>query len=195
MASLFAILLWVAILLGLWWLYFVEYRRLVLDHTRQRLFFIRDHLFLAAERGEVGFDTRAYGLVRLTLNGMIRYAHEISVIQIIGLYRAEKRFGTNERAEQFANDLRVVVSELPWPARKLIMNALRDMHLTMLKHAIYTAPLLALLFVVAQVLLSRYHFWKRGMYRALDSKSNKRRFYALDAEAEQIGAEAAKAAG
>jgi len=29
----------------------------------------------------------------------------------------------------------------------------------------------------------------------LDSKSNKRRFYALDAEAEQIGAEAAKAAG
>ncbi len=30
---------------GLWWLYFIEYRTYRIDHTRQRLFKIRDDLF------------------------------------------------------------------------------------------------------------------------------------------------------
>jgi hypothetical protein len=188
MNSLPDVLLFAAALTGLWWLYFVEYRRLVTDHTRQRLFRIRDELFECAERGCADFHSHAYGMARVTLNGMIKYTHRLTMIQYFALYRAEKMFGPLPEAERFASNFKEAIARLPVSERKHIVKALNDMHKTMLKHIVFNAPILLLVLGSAHLVLRRTKIWNRFLRRAVHDKRNRRRLFALDAEAECIGA-------
>lgn len=72
------LMLFLSLLVGLGLLLFVLWPDYEIDRTRQRLFRIRDELFRAFQEGELRFDNEAYCLTRSMLNGLIRYAHEIS---------------------------------------------------------------------------------------------------------------------
>ena len=68
LASLLAIsILWVA----LFWLY----RDYCVDLFRQRMFALRDELFNEAISLGIPCDHRSYGILRITMNGFIRFAH------------------------------------------------------------------------------------------------------------------------
>ena len=65
------------------WIIFFEYPNSAIETTRNRLFSLRDELFELAQKGEIPFDSDAYKFARGMVNGMIRYAHDISGLQLL----------------------------------------------------------------------------------------------------------------
>lgn len=59
------------------WFYFVKEQRV--DTFREELFCIRRDLFLLAASGEISFDSHSYVELRYRINGMLRFAHRISL--------------------------------------------------------------------------------------------------------------------
>ena len=59
-----------------WFVYSYLYKRVRLDAFREELFTIRDELFDYMGQRGLPYDTRAYGLLRSSLNGMIRAADD-----------------------------------------------------------------------------------------------------------------------
>ena len=53
------------------------------DRLRQELFELRDRLFDEAVEGNVSFDSHAYQATRLLLNGMLRFAHRLSLSRFV----------------------------------------------------------------------------------------------------------------
>ncbi len=53
-----------------------------LDSFRQEMFIIRDELFDYAADGHIGFDDPAYRLLRRSMNGFIRYAHQLTFFRV-----------------------------------------------------------------------------------------------------------------
>lgn len=68
-------------LLGLWYLIFWRYRGYSVDAFRQDLFELRDDLFDAASNGLINFNHPAYGILRSTMNGFIRFGHRLTMGQ------------------------------------------------------------------------------------------------------------------
>lgn len=70
--------------LALMWVGFAFfYRDLALDRFRQEMFAVRDSLFQAAAEGSLSFDHKAYGTIRFTINGWIRFAHRVSLFHFL----------------------------------------------------------------------------------------------------------------
>lgn len=53
-----------------------------LDVFRQRVFAVRDELWDYAAAGNIGFDDPAYRLLRQSMNGIIRYAHQLTFFRV-----------------------------------------------------------------------------------------------------------------
>src|SRR6266513_245936 len=66
-------------------LYFWLYRDYRMDLFRHRLFRLRDELFDVARDGALSFDHPAYGLLRMTLNGFIRFGGRLGVVTVLWL--------------------------------------------------------------------------------------------------------------
>lgn len=54
-----------------------------IDRLRNDLFALRDCLFDEAISGEIDFDSPAYGATRKMINGMVRFAHRLNLIQFM----------------------------------------------------------------------------------------------------------------
>lgn len=133
--DLLVIVLNTALLVGLWWLWFVGYRDYLVDRTRQGLFRIRDDLFARAAAGEIGFDTEAYKITRTTLEGMIHYAHEMSVLRVILTSLVAPGAAANMKyARLFITHMEQVKASLTPAQKALIENAFNDMHQVTLHH-------------------------------------------------------------
>lgn len=65
-----------------WWLYTELYQQYCVDLTRKKLFKLRDDLFDLGVDGKISFDSKAYGMCRKTINGMIRYCHRVSIYKV-----------------------------------------------------------------------------------------------------------------
>jgi len=70
-------------LIFLWFLVFKLYRGYRLDRFRMEMFVVRDRLFDRAADGLIDFSHPAYKLVRQTMNGFIRNAHSMSLMQVL----------------------------------------------------------------------------------------------------------------
>jgi len=77
-------------LIGLWVLFFWLYRDYRVDLFRQRLFALRDELFDLGRTSQIAFHHQAYGLLRTTINGYIRFAHRLSFLSVVLLLRDYK---------------------------------------------------------------------------------------------------------
>jgi hypothetical protein len=53
-----------------------------LDTFRQRMFVVRDELFDYAASGKIAFNDPAYRLLRQSMNGFIRYAHQLTFFRL-----------------------------------------------------------------------------------------------------------------
>lgn len=72
-------------LLGIVYLMLWRSRALAVDWFRDKMFELRDELFDFASDGGISFDHPAYGVLRTTMNGFIRFCHRLSLLQIIVL--------------------------------------------------------------------------------------------------------------
>jgi len=132
----------------LWWMFFFVYRDYRIDRLRHRLFVIRNDLFLAAARDEIELDHPAYLMIRKTLNGNIRFAHQLSLTSLltfrlcIGHDMQVIRDEYDKRRENASKDLS--------PAQiRLLHDYEADMHIAMLSHVLHVS---LVLFPMAQVI-------------------------------------------
>src|SRR5438552_9516272 len=130
-------------LLGIWVLYSWFYRDYRVDLFRQRLFVLRDGLFDFAEAGQVSFDHPAYGMLRSTLNGFIRFGHRFGLLQIVIFVSRIREADLKAAGEPgFEEKWQRVLSDLPPPAREKLNRMLAEMHLIVTDQLVFTSPVL-----------------------------------------------------
>jgi hypothetical protein len=79
------------------WIVAECWRTYRLDALRQKLFALRDDLFDVADGGLTQFDDPAYRILRGRINSIIRFAHEITLTQLLFLSLAAKRMQPPDR--------------------------------------------------------------------------------------------------
>jgi len=165
------------LVLFLWHLYFFEYRTYRLDLTRQRLFRIRDELFAEFDRHGWPFDARAYGIMRRTLNGVIRFNHRLSLSRYWGAVLADREVANGELGRRFEEEFQAALAELPQDAQECVLKARREMHDVVIEHMVLSSLLATLVAAVAFCL-----FLTHRLVSVLLKKSS-----SFDAEAEIVG--------
>ena len=70
---------------------FVLFPQYYVDRTRQRLFDLRDRLFIDAVNDEIPLDSRAHRMTRGLINASIRFAHDLCLTRlIVSKFRSNK---------------------------------------------------------------------------------------------------------
>lgn len=131
---------------GIWWLYSFVYRDFKIDESRQMLFKIRDDLFDKAAADIISFDDDAYGLTRNTLNGLIRFTHNLSTTRIIVMNWFCNDFDA-AYIEKFSTKLDHAFDKLSPEQREIYQMAFVNAHWVILQHIAHTSPLLSLFFL------------------------------------------------
>lgn len=185
------VLLFWGLLALLWWFFAFEYRHYRIDLLRQQLFRIRDDLFQHARKGDFDFDSKAYGMTRDTLNGMIRFAHELSIWRILVLIIID-RFSREQEARHIYDERhKDAMEELTDKQRDIIVKAEIKMHVRVLAHIIYTCLPLFIVVSILEIML-KGAIKIRLMDNWKQFKNNCRNIYShlwtpVDAEANEIG--------
>lgn len=180
METLFTIVINTLLLATLWWLYFFCYKQYRADKTRQELFAIRDDLFMAAEAGELDFNSPAYGRTRMLLNGMIRYTHRMSLIQMVSiLYARTTREGV-ANSEKYIKEYEKAISELGFHEKRLIVNARTKMHETVIKHIMLNSVVVFLIAITISAAKLSLDLWKHFAH----GKKSRRLWAPIEAEVE-----------
>jgi hypothetical protein len=124
-------------LLGLAYLYLWLYRDYRRDLLRTRLFEIRADLFDGAREGRIDFDHPAYGLLRSTLNGFLRYGHKMGAFRLVmmALFLDPKEM---EELYQFQSKWKKALKSLD-PQTQNWLEAMREQsHTVLFKHLLAT---------------------------------------------------------
>ncbi|WP_150047328.1 hypothetical protein [Methylomonas rhizoryzae] len=129
-------------LLAAIWCFFVwlhhDYR---LDVLRYRLFLIRDKLFAYAEDGKISFDDPAYILTRTIINGSLRFAHRLTLTDLLVAAWVHKKHDKSAHIQYETHFLKCMKS-LNFNQKKKISALHDEMHFVMLAHLGLTSPLL-----------------------------------------------------
>jgi len=170
---------------GLWWLYFIEYRNYCNDRTRQRLFDIRDHLFQQAKEGAIPFDSDAYGITRRTLNGMIRFTHNLSLTRVLISMVTHKSSMDREYVTKYEKQMHDALNKLPLHEKKVILKTIFNMHMAVMNHIIRNSIVLVIIFEVLRNTLRWIHMWQK-VRNYLIGKKSRAKWSVVDAEANGI---------
>ncbi len=137
-------------LLGLWMLVFWLLRNYHIDAFRQRMFDLRNDLFDEAHAGLIEFDNPAYGLLRQTCNGFIRFAHKLTLGQLlVAWFWIDRQHGVaSERT--FATRWEKSMHTLPHVSRERLLWYRNEMNKLVLWHMLKSSPVTS--FVILPVL-------------------------------------------
>jgi hypothetical protein len=130
---------------------------------RQRLFALRDELFDIAREGAISYDHPAYGLLRTTLNGFIRFGHRVRPFSMVCIATAMQRDEiAREAVASFLKQWKVATEQLDPALCHRLASILRRTHQVVAEQLVLTSLLLVLLIVpiVAVTLANtmRVHF-------------------------------------
>ena len=141
--------------------------------------------------GTVPFDNKAYGLCRKTLNGMIRFAHELNWIRIL-VMALQVKFSKDTDAIQknYESTRRAAEAEINEDQKKELDSIYYKMHITVIKHVILSSALLSLslfVFVIIGTLFKRLNAIKGAIGRKLATPAENPLISTLDARNESRG--------
>ncbi|MGY1458184.1 hypothetical protein ACW5F0_05975 [Luteimonas sp. A534] len=126
---------------------FREAPRSAIALARNDLFKARDQLFRVAQSGAVGFDHEGYRAARALLNGLIRYAHDLSLSQLVLTRVLAKLRGVTISTR----DWDCAIASLPEDAKPLVQHVLDDAMLSMLRLMVTRSLLLSIVAVALGV--------------------------------------------
>jgi hypothetical protein len=130
-------------LLAVWCVWYFGLREYFLDKMRQRFFEIRDKLFDYAAEGHIDFNHRAYGNLRLSLNGMLRFAHQMSLSRSL-LSIVAQGFRPNPVAENLLKNHFAPMMTLPAEQKQRLMELHLEMIVTTIMYVSFRTPVLLL---------------------------------------------------
>jgi hypothetical protein len=120
-----------------------------LDAFRQQMFEIRDELFDYAASGNISFFHPAYRLLRQSMNGHLRYAHQLSLFRII-MTALEWSASKQRPTLEWTKKLETAINSIPDEHIRRDLNAFHHRALTLVfKRLVLGSP-----FLIAAVLLS-----------------------------------------
>jgi hypothetical protein len=159
-ADIFAgIRLGIAVLL-IWAFYFWVYRNFRSDHLRERLFEMRDGLFETTREMGISFDEPAYVMIRDSLNGLLRFAHRVSLFGLIGAYWGWKKYP--RASSSFTVDLMKALNQIEnQEYRQAILNTHARMLWTIYIHVVTGAPILFLYVATKIMVLVGVQVWRK----------------------------------
>ncbi len=126
---------------ALFWFFDVAYRRFRVDLLRFHLFQIRDQLFAAAAEKKISFNHPAYGMVRQTINGMIRFAHEISLWRMAIMLASHAFWSRKGTQREYSARFKRAVGSLTPQEASVISTVMRQAHFTLFSHMLHTSLL------------------------------------------------------
>lgn len=177
------VFLWISVL-ALAYFFFFPYRQQQVDICRSRIFEARNELFLGAANGTLSFDDKAYVMVRTTLNGMIRFAHELNILQAFTTYLVFRYGYKREAVNQYEQELANATKNLSPDAENAVMEALAKAHFAVLL-LIFRTSILLVIFKPLIWFLQATHRLQRVTGKFLGGREKP--FRVLDAVASQIG--------
>jgi hypothetical protein len=127
---------------GLVWFFDVPYRQFRIDLLRHRLFGVRGALFIAARDGRISFSNPAYGLTRQTINGMIRFAHQVSFWQLLFMIATRRLWNIPAEQSRFSERFNQAKSDLTSDGKKVLDEVLNCAHGILIAHMAHTSLLL-----------------------------------------------------
>lgn len=185
-AEAYKILLGVLFMAG-WWLFFVEYHRYRVDLFRYRIFVARDKMFHDAMNGKISFDSPAYGMTRITLNGMLRFAHELNFLQLILVAISYKLFSGRGATERYRSKFSEAIKDLNFEEKKVVVNTMVEAHWAILDHIAHTSPLFVWWLIPLKYVLMAFNSLKTALHKVLSGKKARRSWSIFDASANVMG--------
>lgn len=176
---------WFGLLL-LVWLFFWLYRDYRLDLLRQRLFALRDELFDLVIDEKLPFDDPAYVLLRQTINGQIRSAHQYGFVEVLSHFIATRKSRRSVAIVNYESKLQKHTSRLNREVREKMQAILDRAHLVLFEHIILTSSILMVTLITSVVMLLLYAIKNvvvRAFSRMLNNRRVKQVFSALDCSA------------
>ncbi|HRH80126.1 MAG TPA: hypothetical protein PLW81_03690 [Thiobacillaceae bacterium] len=165
----------------LWVMFFVVHREYYISLTRQRLFVIRWKLFEAALEGKISFENPAYQLVRQTLNGMIRFTHDMSILRL-SLIIFANRYIHKELLDHYNAHQKKAFSGLSNEQKELLLSSLSEAHWQIVRH-VMSVSLFWILFKPASIVLRLIHKTNNARQWAMKGRSSREKWRRFDAEA------------
>lgn len=179
------IIIFYACIVALWlifaWLYF-DYR---LDLLRYRLFVLRDNLFLFAEEGSISFDSSAYKMTRIMLNGSLRFAHRLNLTDLIITCIVQSKYNPDAAAEyhkKFNDSYR----DLNFEQKRFIAGIYDEMHKVMILHIAHISVLFFPFVFFAKCTLT-FKLLVKHLRRHNMTKSTRKKFEPIDAVIYDLG--------
>ncbi len=142
---------------GLWFLFFWLYRDYRLDAFRQDLFALRDELFGLAADGKLPFSSKAYGMLRSSINGNIQFGHRLGFLDLLCFYLFTRRNPClDELAEGYRLSWNEAIDELDPEVRTTVEGIRTRMHLRIAEQVVSTLAILTftLVTLVCWILLT-----------------------------------------
>jgi hypothetical protein len=140
-ATVSCLIIWIGI--------FKLYRDYRLEAFRDAMFELRDQMFDDAADGILRFDSSAYGLLRRTMNGFLRYGHNLNVPTILLLAGAVKRGALTQNDGGFQSKWQAAISDTPADEVERLTLYLNRMNDIVIEQVVVYSPeslLLCLLF-------------------------------------------------
>ena len=97
-------------MIGIWLWWFIYRRAYLLDLFRQRIFDLRDDMFLYCAENGIDFNHKAYTLLRTRQNGLIRYAEHLNFSTLLSanLFRDD-----GARSKRHTEEIEEAIKALP----------------------------------------------------------------------------------
>jgi len=140
-------------LLVLWVLIVYFLRDLAVDYYRQNMFALRDSLFDAAAEGLIAFDHPAYGLLRSTMNGFLRYGHKVTLLGVFVQYLFLRKELKEFKKHSFEYQWKLVIKDLPTKTLERLGTYRQRMIILVGTQALIGSPLLMVLLFCCIILV------------------------------------------
>jgi hypothetical protein len=158
-------------LAGLWWVAFSLYPQYRVDALRQGMFELRDKMFDASADGLIEFDHPAYGLLRKTMNGFIRFGHRLSMTSVVGIVVFGP--GPTEGEGSFDQKWNRAMQDLPEQTQARMNEFRQRMIYLVARHLVVSSPLLMLTVIVPLVTGAILRHWMAWSLQVMRSPLNR----------------------
>lgn len=138
-------------LAAIWYTFFWLFRRYTIDDFRERIFAVRAELFDLADSGQIPFNHPAYQLLRRTMNGYIRFAHQVSLFNAILIPSA---LSDDEDRTSFVEAWDEKTEGLDSDIKKQLNRLLGRMGEVVLVHMIKRSPILSFILGILILVLA-----------------------------------------
>lgn len=164
----------------LWYGVFWLYQDYFVDKFRQDTFKMRDALFDEALGGRISFDDPIYGYLRTSMNGAIRFAHAMTLWQL--LFAFFRMIKLPQERKAFAAEHERLLAKATDAQKELYGAYLRRLNRRLMRHMLVSSPLLAYTIIIPIVLYTVAKFCAEMLLKFLQPA-----FVEIDALAHAAG--------